>query len=428
MDAPPTSTRAQRIAWVLYDWGNSGFGMIGIGVVFSNAFISTLAPIHTRADGSTLRAVTLLGQVIPADGFFAVLTALSAVLIVLTAPLLGAIADVKGWGKSMLVVSATLGAAIAMSMGFIGPGDWILGSVLYIASNVMFMTSLTFYNAFLPRLVPPEHHGRLSGDGFAAGYIGGGVATILAVFVVMQHFSLGGALFFGGVWWLVFALPAFILLPGSAPSSAPRVAKSLVLEGISRLHLTFANIRAYRMLFMFLLAFLIYSNGIDTVINIAPAYTTQVFQVADEKVTALFLGIQFVAFFGAVVCGRLSDRFGHKRIIMGTLAVWCILSMTTPFLPGFGAFVVVAAGLGLVLGGVQSSSRALMAQLTPAHLRNEAFGFFSLAGRAVSIFGPLIYALVATTVDSRWGVMAVIPFLVTGLVVLALFVKPKAEG
>jgi MFS transporter, UMF1 family len=413
--------RSRQIAWILYDWANSGFGMIGIGVVFSSYFANSLAPTHL-IDGVEQRGIYFGSHLIPADGVFAILTAIAAFLIVCTAPVLGAIADVKGWTKRLFIIHATLGSIVAMCMGFLQDGQWLLGAFLYILSSFFFGTAWSFYNAFLPLLASPQKQGRLSGFGFGAGYIGGALAVIVGVFALKPYLGVQGVLFIGGVWWLLFSLPAFFLLPTNAPDASPRLASSLVAEGFKRVGRTFANVRNFGMLFLFLCAFLIFSNGIDTIINVAPAWTTEVFKTTTEKTTMIFLIVQFVAMPGAILCGYLSDRIGNKPVIIGTLFVWCILSAVTPWIPSVAVFTIVACLLGLVLGGVQSSSRALMAKLAPASIRNEAFGFFSLAGKAVSIFGPLAYAAITSSLGSKWGVAAVLPFLAIGLVVM-FFVK-----
>jgi len=420
-------SRFRQIAWVLYDFANSGFGMIGMGVVFSSYFITTLAPSNI-IDGKEVRGVMVGATMISADGVFALLTAMAALLIVLTAPVLGAIADVKGWSRPLFIIHATLGTLVAMSMGLLQDGQWQLGAAMYVVSSFFFGTAWTFYNAFLPLLAHPSRQGRLSGFGFGAGYIGGALAVIVGVFLVQPYVGIRGVLFFGGVWWLLFSLPAFFMMPDNAPDTRPRLAKSLVGEGFKRIARTFANIRQYGMLFLFLCAFLIFANGTDTVINVAPAWTTAVFKTTTEQTTMIFLIVQFVAMPGAILCGYLSDKIGNKPVIVGTLAVWCVLSAVTPWLPGVAMFTVVACGLGLVLGGVQSSSRALMAKLAPAEIRNEAFGFFSLSGKAVSIFGPLAYTAVTTEYGSRWGVMAVLPFLLVGLIVMLFVKEPSARS
>ncbi len=418
--------RKRQLAWILNDWAGSGFGMIGIGVVFSSYFTSSLAPEHL-IDGAVRRGLMVAGKLIPADGVFALLTAASAFLVVLTAPVMGAIADIKGWGKPLYIGTSVAGALVAMTMCVLDPGEWKIAAVLYVLASFCFISSLTFYNAFLPLLAPNSRQGRLSGFGFAAGYIGGALAVIAGVFLLKPFLGVKGVLFFGGLWWLVFAIPSFLLMPVSPPQNRPRLRKWLVAEGFVRVGHTFANIKTYRMLFLFLVAFLIYSNGIDTVINVSPAWTTEVLKVTGEQNTLIFLCVQFVAMPGAILCGFLADKFGNKPVIIVTLMIWCVLVTATPFVPSIAAFVVVACGLGLVLGGVQSSSRAMMARLAPAEIRNEAFGFFSLSGKAVSIVGPVFYSAVSTIMGSKWAVIAVVPFLVVGLLIMLKVKEPKAS-
>ncbi|HLL87769.1 MAG TPA: MFS transporter [Tepidisphaeraceae bacterium] len=431
---PREATAWQKIAWVLYDWANSGYGLIITGPLFSPYFVGTLLPeqpsLPAGPGGQAAHGLMLGSTAVPATAVYGVLTALVALLVTLTAPVLGALADLRGWTKGLLVTTATAGSVFACTSYFLSPGRWLMGGIIYVVSAFFFATSLTFYNAYLPVLTAPEKQGRLSGWGFGIGYVGGAVALILAYIVVYQTlgFSFTAALAFGGVWWLAFSLPAFVLLPKVAPAAAGYdPTRSLVGQSFGRLMGTLRHIRQFRMLFLFLLAFLVYNNGIDTVINLSPAFGEDVLKMTEGELIRMFLIVQFVAFFGASIFGYVADKFGNKPVIVSNLVVWCVAVLGVAFVQTSGQFTVLGVLIGLVLGGVQSSSRALMSLLAPEEIRNEAFGFFSLSGKAISIFGPALFAVVATRFGVRTGVYAVLPFLVVGLILVLRVKEPRAR-
>jgi UMF1 family MFS transporter len=421
----------QKAAWVMYDWANSGFGLIITGPLFQPYFIGQLLPKLPEGAGAAedRSGFVIGGTVIPASAVVALMTATTAALVALAAPVLGAIADIKGWTRRLFILHALVGGGIALGTIFLSPGQWPLAIPIYIFSAYCFGAANTFYNAFLPRLTRPQRQGSLSGLGFAAGYVGGALALIFAYFVVFQFTdNMPLALTIGGAWWLLFSLPAMFLLPSIPPAPGAEVERGrLVTSGFRRVFRTFANIRQYRMLFLFLLAFLLYANGTDTVINLSPAFGKDVLNMTAGQLVTMFLIVQFVAFGGALLFGWLADRVGNKPVIVSNLIVWVLATTLVIFVMTPGQFTALAILVGVVLGGVQASSRSLMARLAPREIHNEAFGFFSLSGKAVSVLGPLIYAGTATLLGPRYGVLAVLPFLLAGLLLL-LFVREPREN
>ena len=436
------ATRWQKAAWVMYDWANSGYGLIVVGPVFAPFFIKVLLP--PLEPGSEQHGLHVAGAVVPASTITAFLTSASMLLMALGAPLLGAIADIKGWTRRLLIISAVTGSLLTMAMIVLRPGQWLLGGALYVLSNFCFGTSLAFCNAYLPRLTRPEKQGSLSGWGFAAGYVGGAVALIIVLVMITKWPGdprvVAAGLALSGAWWLLFSLPAFILLDEfpPMPTEADRGAP-LMLAGFRRVKNTFLHLRRYRTLFLFLLAFLLYNDGIETVIAMAGSFGVDYLKMTDEKLIIMFLMIQFVAFFGAVIFGYVSDWIGDKRVIVMNLAIWVLASflalMTRPDalftvfgipFDGTAQFMSLGVLIGLVLGGVQASSRALMGALTPREIHNEAFGFFSMSGKFASIFGPLLWGgLVLGTGNPRWGILSVPPFLIVGLIILLRVRDPR---
>ena len=423
------ATTLQKVSWVLNDWANSGYGLIVISAVFPPYFLSTLLPL-LPGDPEGRHGLMLGSRPIYGSAVMALLTSFSMALMALGAPVLGAVADIRGWTKRLLTIFSVAGAVLAMLMCLLTPGRWVLGAVLFVASNFCFGTSFAFGSAFLPHLTRPEKQGSLSGWGFAAGYIGGAVALVIALWLyrIDPAYTRWG-LAMSGAWWLVFGLPAFIFLDEMPPQATAADRGPLLSAGFRRIKATLKNVRHYKMLFLFLLAFLLYNDGVETVIAMSSSFGTDVLRMDQQQLIVMLLIVQFVAFLGAVAFGYLADRIGDKRVIVINLLVWILAACLAFFVTTAGQFTLLGVLVGVVLGGVQASSRCLMGKLAPAPIRNEAFGFFSISGKFASIFGPLLYALFVTMFnDPKFGILSVLPFLVAGLVVLWYVRGPESNG
>ena len=439
---PPVGTPRQRLAWAAYDWANSGYGLVWASV-FPQVYIAEMLPGQPdwpmREMAGEMEVVTglnVLGAEVPGSSVFAVLVATIALATVICSPVLGAVADARGWQKRLFVTTATVGACLAMLAVFLPTGAgraWPWATGLYLLSFFSFGLSITFYNAYLPVLTTPERQGRLSGWGFALGYIGGAIALVIAglglpplldgVMGGQAIFHLGLA--FSGLWWLVFSLPAFFLLPSVPPSRSPDPRFTGVLGPFRQVGNTLRGIRQYRMLFLFLLAFLVYINGVESVINLASAFATDVLAMSTQELTVMYLIVQIVAFFGAAAAGYAADALGNKPVIVTALLLWCGGVGLTYFVQTPLQFTLLGVLIGLVLGGVQSSSRTLMSKLAPPEIRNEAFGFYAIGTKAMSIFGPLLFALLGWLAGPRAAVFAVLPFLVGGILLLMRVREPR---
>ncbi|MEM7806657.1 MAG: MFS transporter [Planctomycetota bacterium] len=433
------ATPRQRVAWMLYDWANSGYGLVW-GSIFPQVFIRSLLPEQSTwepriVDGKTEPATGLvvLGIDVPGSSVFAVFVAMVALLTVLSAPVLGALADARGWQKRLFITTATAGSCVAMLQVLV-PVDsaygWQLAMGIYCVSLYFFGLSIAFYNAFLPVLAGSMGENKLGGWGFAVGYIGGAIMLIIAGLVLPavlpdfeNRFNLGLGL--SGLWWLLFSLPAFLLLPKVPPASDAHLRPKGVFGPFKQVAGTLRHLRSYRMLFLFLLAFLVYINGVESVINLASAFASDVLMMNVPQLTVMYLVVQFVAFAGAATCGYAAERFGNKPVITTTLLAWCAGVGLTYFVQTPTQFTLLGVLIGLVLGGVQSSSRNLMSKLAPSHIRNEAFGFYAIGTKAMSIFGPLLFAGVGILAGPRFAVFAVLPFLIVGLILLQFVREPK---
>ncbi len=436
LDAPDSfieATRAQKAAWILYDWANSGYGLVW-NSVFPAVFISAMLPAHphwptdTDAQGADKVAtgLELAGQQVPGSAVYALLVAGVALITVLSAPVLGALADARGWQRQLFVSTVSAGSLVAMAAILI-PSDsdsaWIWAAILFFVSFYLFGLSITFYNAYLPVIAGPTGENRLGGWGFAVGYIGGAVMLVIAGLVMPRLFgdtprTFNVGLAASGLWWLLFSLPAFFLMPHVPPARDAATRPAGVFGPFVQVARTLKDLRQYRMLFLFLLAFLVYINGVESVIILSSAFASDVLKMTVQQLTIMYLIVQVVAFAGAATCGYVADYVGNKAVIITALLIWCVGVGLTYFVTTPTQFTMLGVLIGLVLGGVQSSSRTLMSKLTPAEFRNEAFGFYAIGTKAMSIFGPLLFAAVATLVGSQYAVFAVLPFLVGGILLL----------
>lgn len=431
---PGEATALQKISWVLYDWANSGYGLIVVTAVFGPYFVSALLPVlpelGTTPQGDGIHGLRIGQTAYRGISIFGFLTSISMLLMAVGAPVLGAVADIKGWTRKLMAVFGVAGAVLTMAMIFLTPGRWLLGAVLYVTSNFCFGTSFAFASAFLPRLTRPEKQGSLSGWGFAAGYVGGAVAMIVVLLMINADASyVRHGLALSGLWWLVFGLPAYLFLDELPPQRTAADTGPLFLAGFRRIGYTLRNIRHYRMLFLFLLAFLLYNDGVETIISMSGTFGTDQLRMTQEQIIVMLLIVQFVAFGGAVLFGYLADKFGNKSVIIANLCIWIVAATLAFFVRTPGQFTALGVLVGLVLGGVQASSRALMALLSPVEIRNEAFGFFSISGKFASIFGPTLFGLfVQWFGEARYGVLSVLPFLAAGLLLISFVREPRGAG
>jgi UMF1 family MFS transporter len=288
-----------------------------------------------------------------------------------------------------------------------------------------------FLNAFLPEISTPGNIGRISGLGWALGYIGGG--TLLAINLIMLkypgwlgypegYFTVQDCFLSVALWWFVFSLPTFLLLK-ERRKGFPSTEGNRFRQGVDRLRHTFRRIRTFRELTKFLVAFLIYNDGIETVIVMASIFGAQVLGMRTEEIILFFLMIQGIAFFGSVAFGFLADAIGNKKTVMISLGIWSFIVIWAftlgIFFDPLTEYWILGALAGVVLGGSQAASRSLQGLFTPEENSAEFFGFFAVSGRFASVFGPLVYGiLIAITGNVQSGILSVLLFFVVGMVIL----------
>jgi len=414
--------RPELRAWAMYDWANSAMVTTIITAVFPIYYARVAcAGVMDREE---------------ATRWFAISTTVGMVLIALISPLLGTIADFNGRKKRMLGSFLALGLASVAGMFFIYRGDWILASVLFILANIGANGSFVFYDSLLPHIARDDEVDRVSTAGYALGYVGGGTLLALNLAWIQkpewfglpsgENLSAAAAtlpsrLAFVSVaaWWLIFSIPLFRRVP-EPPASGGDGGALPIRASVNRLIETFRALRRYRQAFLMLLAFLIYNDGIGTIIRMASIYGDEI-KIRQDVIIASILLVQFVGIPFAFLFGMLAGRIGAKYSIALGLAVYVGICVFGYFMSTATHFLVLAILVGAVQGGTQALSRSLFASMIPRDKSGEFFGFFGVAEKFAGIFGPAIFGLInLVSGSSRGAIVSVIAFFVVGGYLLTL--------
>ena len=407
--------RPELRAWAMYDWANSAFQTTIIAAVFPIYFASVAAVDLPDAERTSR---------------FAWATTIAIVIVALVAPLRGAIADYAAVKKRMLAVFMGFGVAATLAMFAITRGDWMLALVLFVIGNIGVAGSIVFYESLLPHLVSPEELDRVSSAGYAIGYLGGGVLLAINLLMIQQPAWFGipdsgtaVRLSFAsvGVWWLVFSLPLFrrVPEPSRAIESDEAPSGNAFVTGVHRLIETFHELRRYKQAFLLLTAFLIYNDGIQTIIRMATIYGTSLKIDESAMITALLI-TQFTGVPFAFLFGHIASRVGAKPAVFAGLAVYAAITVLGYFMRTATHFFMLAILVGMVQGGTQALSRSLFASMIPRHKSSEFFAFFGVFERYAGILGPLVFAsMVESTGSSRNAILAVLVFFIVGGGILA---------
>lgn len=413
----------------MYDFANSAFATTILAVIFNHYFAEVVA------GGETGVPVNLLGAsfYIPGASLWGFLVAVSTALVALSSPILGAISDRAGWRKRFLAVYCYVGVAATVLMSRVGPGDLLWASLLFLVANMGFSGGNVFYNAFLLDVTRREYYGWVSGLAWGVGYLGGGLCLALNLLMLSRPqwlgfaeggFTVGDCVLAAGLWWGVFAVPTMLWVREPvAAESLPWM--SLAREGWERIRRTLREIRRYRELAKFLLAYLLFNDGIETVIVMASIFGAEVVGLDPAELVVYFLMIQATALVGSLVLGALADRFGNKRMLLVTVVVWTgvvLWAFQLGWLTDLRTeFYLLGVASGLVMGGSQSIARSLQGAFTPRERAAEFFGFFAISGKFAAIFGTAIYgAAIWITGGVKPGILVLGVLFVAGGMVLAV--------
>jgi MFS transporter, UMF1 family len=412
--------RPELVAWAMYDWANSAFMVVIITAIFP-IYFAAVAAADLPPQTATFR--------------FTVATTIGLAIIAVLAPILGSMADFLGAKKRMLAGFMILGVISVALMFLIQRGDWLLAAVLFILANIGANGSFVFYDALLPHVARPDEINRVSTAGYALGYLGSGMllALILAWIQKPEWFGLPSgpgitpeaatlpsrlAFLSVAVWWLLFSIP-LLRRVSEPPPLRPSGAKGSAIAGsFTQLAATFRQLRVYRNAFLMLLAFLVYNDGIGTIIRMATIYGTEIGIGRGSLIMSILL-VQFVGVPFAFLYGIMADRIGAKRAIFLGLIAYAGISVLGYFMTSATHFLILALLVGMVQGGTQAISRSLFASMIPKRQSGEFFGFFAVFEKFAGVFGPGIIALVLSiTGSSRLSILSLISFFVVGSILL----------
>lgn len=427
-DATPVlrspSNRREQIGWYFYDWGNSAFSTTVV-TVFLGPYLTAVTQAASDANGF----VYPLGIPVLADSFFAYMVSLSVVLQVFFLPILGALADYSNRKKQMLGVTAYMGAIATLGLYFVQGDNYLLGGLLFLFANLSFGASIVFYNAFLPEIATADERDKVSSEGWALGYLGGGL--LLAVNLVFVQFlaeplgvSTGHAvrisLASAGLWWATFTvIPLLSLRRRQAYKSLPP-GERITTIGFKQLRHTLKQLPQYPQTLLFLAAYLLYNDGIQTVIALSAQFGAVELGMETAALIQLILMVQFIAFLGALGFGRMARWMGAKRAILISLVIWLGVTVYTyAWLETVAQFFVLGGVIALVLGGSQALSRSVFSQMIPTGQEAEYFSLYEVSERGTSWLGPLIFGLTLQFTGSyRLAILSIAIFFAAGLILL----------
>ena len=406
--------RPELRAWAMYDWATTGMWAVVVTTVFPIYFQTVAAAGMPDAE---------------ATRNFALATTLGIVLVALVAPILGAITDRAAIKKPLLGAFAALGIAATGLLFFVQEGDWLMGLVFFILVNIGANGSIVFYDALLPHVARPHELDRVSTGAFAIGYFGAGLLLAFCLLMIQMPSLFGipdgtlpSRLSFVAVavWWAAFSIPLFLRVKEPPAQVAPGevVERSTLRFALTRIKNTFRELRGYRHAFVFLLAYLVYGDGIGTIIRMATIYGAEVGISRGHMIGAIVM-VQFVGVPFSFLFGALAGKIGTKRSIFLGLLVYAGISVLGYFMTSAVHFWALAFMVGTVQGGTQGLSRSLYSSMIPAYKSGELFGFYGVIDKFAGMFGPSVMALViGLTGSSRLGILSIVFFFVVGAVLL----------
>ncbi|MGW1782056.1 MFS transporter [Streptomyces sp. NPDC002143] len=417
--------RREQRGWYFYDWACSVYST-SVLTVFLGPYLTSVAKHAADADGY----VHPLGIPVRAGSFFAYSVSLSVIVAVLVMPLVGAAADRTGRKKPLLGAAAYVGAAATTGMFFLGGDRYLLGGALLIVANAAQSVSMMLYNSYLPQIAPPEERDAVSSRGWAFGYAAGSLVLVVNLVLYLAHDSFGVSestavricLASAGLWWGGFTLVPLLRLRDRPTAARTERKEGATAPGLRQLAATVRDMRRHPLTLAFLLAYLVYNDGIQTVISQASIYGAEELGLSQSTLIGAVLLVQVLAVAGALGMGRLARTYGAKRTILGSLVAWTLTLGAGYFLPA-GApvgFFLLAAAIGLVLGGSQALSRSLFSHLVPPGKEAEYFSAYEMSDRGMSWLGPLLFGLTYQLTGSyRDAIISLVVFFVIGFLLLA---------
>jgi UMF1 family MFS transporter len=425
--------KKQIFGWAMYDWANSAYVTTVAVAVFPLFFGSVIVPENGFIIG---------GRQFSSFSLIGFMSSFCSLAIFLCAPVLGAISDFSASKKKFLMVFCYGGSLFSMLLYFCGTGDVWLTMIFFVLTQIGFVGGNIFYDGFLPQIASEDKLDWVSGKGFAYGYIGGGLQYALSLGLIAWHDYFGItyehaarlAMVMAGCWWAGFSIITFIYLketgtPEQLPERYKTVSKLVAYSiiGISRTLATARKVTHFKHLLLFLIAFMIFNDAIQTVIRMAATYGDQL-HIPHSSIMLTLLIIQFVAFFGALFFGRLAEKVSAKKALMITLILWSFIAIYGYFMKSSGDFLFLGAIVGIVMGGSQALSRSLYGSMIPPQASAEFYGFYSVFTKFSSIIGPALFGYIDyRTGSARYAILSLIAFFILGLILLSFVNVEKAK-
>jgi UMF1 family MFS transporter len=414
--------RLGQFSWALYDWANSAFSAVIVTFVFATYFSEAIAPDSVTGTAQWGWAMTASG-----------------ITIALLSPILGAIADAGGRRKPWLFVFTAITVICCLLLWYAKPDpSFVVYTLVAVAlANLAFELAGVFYNAMLPEIVGRDYLGRLSGWAWGLGYFGGIACLVLTLFAFVQpdrplfgldkssaeHVRITGPLV--GIWFALFSLPLFLVTPDKRSTGLP--AREAVRRGLAQLRRTFANLRRYREIVRFLIARMIYTDGLNTLFAFGGIYAAGTFGMDTAEVIRFGILLNVTAGLGALGFAWVDDWLGAKRTILIALLGLFACGTAAVIATSTLAFWIAGGLLGIFVGPTQAASRSLMARMAPPELRTEMFGLYALTGKITAYIGPFLLGTVTYwTGSQRWGIATILLFFLVGALLLLPLEEPEA--
>jgi MFS transporter, UMF1 family len=410
---PAIASRSQIFSWTLFDFANTAFSVIVVTVIFPRYFIGHVAG----------------GQI----WLWSLAVSLSMLIAAMLAPPLGAAADFSRNRKRYLLLFTLVSVICTALLFTVGEGMILTGMILFVIANIGFEGGIVFYDAFLPGLTTRKNYGRVSGYGFAMGYVGS-LAILIIVNAMLPPQQDPSYLFFvrlsfvvAAAFFLLFSLPLFFFVhePPVAGPPPPSLLRAGMQRAAATLRLLFVT-RDFPSLARFLVAFFIYNDGVLTVIAFAAVFAQEALHMSDAEIIGFFAFVQTSAIIGSAIFGVITDKIGPKKTISITLVLWIGIVVSAYFVTTTAQFYIVATAAGIAMGSSQSASRSFMALLTPKSREAEFFGFYDgLCGKASAVIGPLVFGILSNLSNIRIASLSIGIFFLAGFVILQGVAEPS---
>ena len=404
--------RKRVISWALYDWANSAFATTVMAGFFPLFFKSFWA-----ADLSPAESTAVIGTT----------NSLAGLLIMLSAPILGAYSDLGKLKKKFLAFFALLGVLSTGYLYFIPQGDWVIAASLYALAVVGFSGGNIFYDSLIVSVSKQDQRHKVSSLGFSMGYLGGGLLFVVNVLMYLnpawfglssQSEAILWSFLSVAIWWAVFSLPLFMSVEEKSNTEISKGLFENITEAFKAVASTLREIKKHKRVAIFLIAYWLYIDGVDTIVRMAVAYGSDIGLDASSMITALLL-TQFVGFPATLVFGIFADKIGFKKILTIGISIYILVTFYAYYMTTALEFYILAGTVGLVQGGVQAISRSFFSTIIPVNKEAQFFGFYNLVGKSAVFLGPVLVSWVALIFGNpRFGILSLLFLLVPGLILL----------